>query len=128
MRPVPACYTSGRSASNFLGPGRCTISCVGLVFLVVNNFTYTTGAPEVHTDSKIIVIVCHTHIHTHARIHSHTHARTHICTHTYAHTHTHTHARTHARMRAHAHAHTHTRTHTHAHTHTQSKQLEFVFC
>jgi len=25
MRPVPACYTSGRDASNFLGPGRCTI-------------------------------------------------------------------------------------------------------
>ena len=26
MRPVPACYTSGRGASNVLGPGRYTIS------------------------------------------------------------------------------------------------------
>ena len=25
MRPVPACYTSGRGASKFLGPGRYTI-------------------------------------------------------------------------------------------------------
>ena len=26
MRLVPACYTSGRGASNVLGPGRCTIT------------------------------------------------------------------------------------------------------
>ena len=26
MRPVPACYTSGRGAPHFFGFGRCTIS------------------------------------------------------------------------------------------------------
>ena len=54
MRPVPACHTSGRGASNLLGPGRCTIG----EYAALHNVSIFLNCEWLWFDNKIGIVYC----------------------------------------------------------------------
>ena len=79
-------------------PGRAADHSPPSSAAVMEEYSYTSTHPLVHTgpvtESLYLFFYIHTHTHTHTHIYTHIHTHTHTHTHTYTHTYTHTHTHT----------------------------------